>query len=146
MAAVVTSAPIEAAIAAVLQRWLAQPFCMPDRNCAIDLLEYAEQLTGRKYTARPTRAQVMRIARDPHGVVEIAAEALHTLGCKPIASGVARGDLAILANADHRPTASLCLKGRIAAHAPMMAARGGKGVEIVRVDPEFAWRVPCRRP
>jgi hypothetical protein len=146
MAATVALAPIEAAIAAVLQRWLAEPFRMPDRNCAIDLLDYAEQLTGRRFTRRPSRAEVMRIARDPYGVAEIAADALEQLGCKPIADDVARGDLAIIASADHRPTASLCLKAGDDHGAPMMAARGGEGIEIVRVEPEFAWRVPCPRP
>ena len=73
MAVALATTPVEAAIAAVLQRWLAQPFCMPDRNCAIDLLDYAEQLTGRRFTQRPSRSQVMRIARDPYGVAEIAA-------------------------------------------------------------------------
>lgn len=145
MAAMVALAPIEAEIAVVLKRWLAEPFRMPDRNCAIDLLDYAEQLTGRRFTRRPSRAQVMRIARDPHGVVEIAAEALEQLGCRPIAGGVARGDLAIIASAEHRPAASLCLKAGTGAQAPMMAARGGEGIEIVRIEPEFAWRVPCLR-
>jgi hypothetical protein len=146
MAAVVAPAPIEAAIAAVLQRWLAQPFCLPDANCAIDLLDYAEQLTGRRFTHRPSRSQVMHIARDPYGVAEIAAEALQQLGCEPIANDVIRGDLAIIASVDHRPTASLCLKAGTDGQAPMMAARGGEGIEIVRVEPEYAWRVPCPRP
>ena len=132
MAVALATTPVEAAIAAVLQRWLSVPFSLPDANCAVDLLDYAERLTGRRYAARPSRAQVLRIARDPYGVVEIAA-------------GIARGDLGIVANADHCPTASLCLKTGTNAQAPMMAARGGEGIEIVRVEPEYAWRVPCPR-
>lgn len=146
MAAQLAISPMEAAIAAVLQRWLTEPFGLPDRNCAIDLLDYAEVLTGRRFSKRPTQAQVLRIARDPYGVVEIAADALEQLGCSPIASGVARGDLGIIANADHPPTASLCLKARADGHAPMMAARGRESIEIVRIEPEYAWRVPCPRP
>lgn len=145
MAVALATTPVEAAIAAVLQRWLSVPFSLPDANCAVDLLDYAERLTGRRYAARPSRAQVLRIARDPYGVVEIAAEALQTLGCEPVAAGIARGDLGIVANADHCPTASLCLKTGTNAQAPMMAARGGEGIEIVRVEPEYAWRVPCPR-
>ena len=91
-------------------------------------------------------AQMLRIARNPYGVVEIAADALDALGCEPIAAGIARGDLAIVANADHPPTASLCLKAGADSHAPMMAARGREGIEIVRIAPEYAWRVPCPRP
>ena len=72
MAVAQTISPMEAAIAAVLQRWLSVPFSLPDANCAIDLLDYAETLTGRRYAGRPSRVQVLRIARDPHGVVEIA--------------------------------------------------------------------------
>ncbi len=145
MAVAQTISPMEAAIAAVLQRWLSVPFSLPDANCAIDLLDYAETLTGRRYAGRPSRVQVLRIARDPHGVVEIAAEALHTLGCEPIAADIARGDLAIVANAEHGPTSSLCLAAGAGAQSPMMAARGREGIEIVRIEPEFAWRVPCLR-
>ena len=146
MAAALAISPMEAAISEVLRRWLSVPFSLPDANCAIDLLDYAETLTGRRYAARPSRAQMLRIARNPYGVVEIAADALDALGCEPIAAGIARGDLAIVANADHPPMASLCLKAGADSHAPMMAARGREGIEIVRIAPEYAWRVPCPRP
>ena len=146
MAMALAISPMEAAIEAVLQRWLADPFSLPDRNCAIDLLDYAETLTGRTYARRPDRREAVRIARDPYGVVEVASDAALALGCVAISTGIERGDVAIIANADHRPTASLCLKAGDDHGAPMMAARGGEGIEIARIEPEFAWRVPCPRP
>ena len=146
MAAAIADAPREAAIRMVLQRWLTVPFAMPDANCAIDLLDYAEQMTGRTFNRRPSRREALKIARAPYGLVEIASDALQALGCEPILDSIRRGDLGIVASDMHRHTASICLKAGTEDQKPMMAARGGDGIEIVRIEPEFAWRVPCPRP
>ena len=145
MVATLALSPIEDAIAAVLQRWLSVPFSVAQANCAIDLLDYAETLTGRTYARRPDRREALRIARDHRGVVEVAADAALALGCVPISSGIKRGDMGIIANAHHRPTASLCLRAGDDRAAPMMAARGASGVEIARIEPDHAWRVPCHK-
>lgn len=126
-------------VEAVLRLWAREP--APGRRavCALSVLAYVEQATGR--TLRPSPGLLTPIALAaiwlrPGSFEAFAAWAMEQLGCPPTIAP-RRGDVGLVWLPISGLTACLCTASS------MWAARARRGVVIQPGSAVAAWRVSC---